>query len=38
MEKRPEGRGLLFLVLAFRYAYGLHYSSLWKIRPLAADK
>lgn len=38
MEKRPPGRGLIALVLAFRYAYYLRYLPLRKLRPLAADK
>ena len=35
MEKRPSGRGLISLVLAFRYVYGLRHSSLRKLRPPA---
>lgn len=38
MEKRPVGRDLLVLALAFRYAYRLRCLSLRKICPLATDK
>jgi hypothetical protein len=36
MEKRPAGRVLLVLALAFGYAYRLRYLLL-RIPPLAAD-
>lgn len=37
MEKRPWGRGLVVLGLAFRYAYHLCFLSFRTFRPLAAD-
>ena len=37
MEKRPWGRVLVVLGLAFRYAYRLRFLSARTFRPLAAD-
>lgn len=37
MEKRPWGRGLGVLGLAFRYGYRLRFLSDRTFRPLAAD-